>query len=99
MLAAAAMTACHEGAPPKCDAPGPRADGARLVTLQGAALDRAKSANFACPFSWGADVRNLGYSANKKAREPVRSVLDKTGTAPSGDKRDYFSIGRYFWPN
>ncbi len=27
------------------------------------------------------------------------SVTDKTKTPPSGDKRDYYSVGPYWWPN
>jgi Alginate lyase len=30
--------------------------------------------------------------------QPV-SVMDKTGTPPSGDKHDYMSIAPYFWPD
>jgi hypothetical protein len=37
--------------------------------------------------------------ANKLlAYQPV-SVMDKTGTPPSGDKHDYMSIAPYFWPD
>ncbi len=31
-------------------------------------------------------------------QEPVR-VVDKTSVPPSGDKRDYYDLSPYFWPN
>ncbi len=98
------LSGCREGNSPKCYMPGPTADDslarpAPLVTLQGAALNRAKRANFECPRSWGADVKQLKYSANRTRSLPLRTIVDKTGIAPSGDRHDYFSIGRYFWPD
>lgn len=38
-------------------------------------------------------------SAEKALRSPVRSVLDKTDVAPSGDRHDFLSYGPYWWPN
>lgn len=42
------------------------------------------------------ELRRLADSALRQ--EPV-SVTDKQETPPSGDKRDYMSQGRYWWPN
>ncbi|MEO6923165.1 MAG: alginate lyase family protein [Bryocella sp.] len=47
-----------------------------------------------------ADVLQLVVAAADKAmrQEPV-AVTDKTLAPPSGDKHDYTSMARYFWPN
>ena len=72
---------------------------APLVTLSGNALNRAKVAEFGCPYALGTDLRNLRFSANRTRALAIRTVMDKERTAPSGDKHDYYSIGRYFWPD
>lgn len=37
--------------------------------------------------------------ADKLLDEPDPTVVDKEMTPPSGDKHDYISMGRYWWPN
>ena len=37
--------------------------------------------------------------ADKLLAEPDPAVTDKGMTPPSGDKHDYISMGRYWWPN
>lgn len=37
--------------------------------------------------------------ADKLLDEPDPTVVDKGMTPPSGDKHDYISMGRYWWPN
>lgn len=37
--------------------------------------------------------------ADKLLDEPDPTVVDKGVTPPSGDKHDYISMGRYWWPN
>ena len=37
--------------------------------------------------------------AKNVIRQPNISVTDKPNVPPSGDKRDYFSVSRYWWPN
>lgn len=37
--------------------------------------------------------------ADKVLYEPNPTVVDKGVTPPSGDKHDYISMGRYWWPN
>lgn len=37
--------------------------------------------------------------ANKYLSTPTYSVTKKKGMAPSGDKHDYVSLSRYWWPN
>jgi len=41
----------------------------------------------------------LVLSADQHAERPVRTVQDKTGCAPNGDKREYYSLSPYWWPN
>jgi hypothetical protein len=37
--------------------------------------------------------------ADRALRQEVHSIIEKKTTPPSGDKHDYMSMGRYFWPN
>lgn len=37
--------------------------------------------------------------ADRALAGPVYSVVDKSRTPPSGDKRDYMSMGPYWWPD
>ncbi|EIP97478.1 Alginate lyase [Opitutaceae bacterium TAV1] len=43
--------------------------------------------------------RKLLSEASPLLSRKTSSVLDKTLTAPSGDKHDFFAIGNYSWPN
>lgn len=38
-------------------------------------------------------------SADKELNKTIAAVVDKKTTPPSGDKHDYLSQGRYWWPN
>lgn len=83
----------------------------RFVSLF-AALGLAITA-FAQPVLW--DIEHMRAQANDPALEapvagiirdaekylaaPVPLITDKQKTAPSGDKHDYFSMARYWWPN
>lgn len=44
-------------------------------------------------------LKRLQNDADKVLAMKIRSVMDKEGTAPSGDKHDYLSYGRYYWPD
>ncbi|MCC6794007.1 MAG: alginate lyase family protein [Candidatus Hydrogenedentes bacterium] len=37
--------------------------------------------------------------ADKLFALPVKTVMDKTAVAASGDKHDYYSLSPYYWPN
>ena len=37
--------------------------------------------------------------ANKELKKTLTTVMDKPMTPPSGDKHDYMSMGRYWWPD
>lgn len=43
--------------------------------------------------------RQLIRDADKALREGPFSVMEKTQTAPSGDKHDYLSLAPYWWPD
>lgn len=43
-------------------------------------------------------MRSIRYSKRLAVNPPV-SVIQKDKAPPSGDKHDYFSIGRYYWPD
>ena len=65
----------------------------RTFELDPAALVKAKAA---------ADPKLLALAkqeADKAMRMPVVPITAKTQTPPSGDKRDYMSMGTYWWPN
>src|SRR5262249_30092855 len=44
-------------------------------------------------------IRELLNVAEKEAKVANLTVVDKTLTPPSGDKHDYMSLARYWWPN
>ncbi|MCF2948546.1 alginate lyase family protein [Paraglaciecola aquimarina] len=44
-------------------------------------------------------VKSLVSKADKALTQAPVSVLDKTLTPPSGNKKDYMSVGPYWWPN
>ncbi len=44
-------------------------------------------------------ARYLIREADKNLTTNIITVMDKPMTPPSGDKHDYMSMGRYWWPN
>ncbi len=44
-------------------------------------------------------VERLRAEAQAALEQPLHSVLDKPVVPSSSDKHDYFSFGRYWWPN
>jgi hypothetical protein len=44
-------------------------------------------------------VKAARSEADKAMKVEPQTVTSKTKTPPSGDKRDYMSLARYFWPN
>ncbi len=44
-------------------------------------------------------LQNLVAEAEKTLKSGPYSVTDKTKVPPSGDKRDYMSVGPYWWPD
>ena len=44
-------------------------------------------------------VQAIVRDAEKKLTQKIKTVVDKAMTAQSGDKHDYMSMGRYWWPD
>jgi hypothetical protein len=42
---------------------------------------------------------NLILNADQELKKASYSVMNKTGTPPSGSKHDYMTLAPYFWPN
>ncbi len=55
-------------------------------------LDEAKAKN-------STEVRSIIKEANEKLNQTLVTVVDKEMTPSSGDKHDYMSMGRYWWPD
>jgi hypothetical protein len=80
-------------------------DADRPVSLDTANLNLVKSeyarddSSAACARPYDHVIAALAGRARRLAAAAPASVMDKTGVAPSGDKHDYLTIGRYFWPD
>ncbi len=48
---------------------------------------------------YAAAIQALRTEADRELEHPLYSVTHKAGLAPSGDKHDYVSLSRYWWPN
>ena len=46
-----------------------------------------------------AERKHMVIVCNKMLDERIGTILDKPGTAPSGDKHDYYTWAIYYWPN
>lgn len=55
-------------------------------------LDNAKASNTEA-------TKSVLTVANKQLSQKIKSVVDKEMTPTSGDKHDYMSMGRYWWPD
>lgn len=55
-------------------------------------LDKAKAAHTE-------EIRTIVKTADKKLGQTITTVVDKEMTPSSGDKHDYMSMGRYWWPD
>ncbi|MBC5836304.1 alginate lyase family protein [Flavobacterium muglaense] len=55
-------------------------------------LDEAKDKNTI-------EIRAIIKEANEKLNQTLVTVVDKEMTPSSGDKHDYMSMGRYWWPD
>lgn len=62
----------------------------RIWNIQ--SIDNAKSLNSEA-------AKSLIREADKQLTATIVTVMDKPMTPPSGDKHDYMSMGRYWWPN
>ena len=62
----------------------------RIWNIQ--SIDNAKSLNSEA-------AKTLIREADKQLTATIVTIMDKPMTPPSGDKHDYMSMGRYWWPN
>lgn len=46
-----------------------------------------------------AAIQGIIRDADKMLNSPIPTITDKKRPAPSGNKHDYFSMARYWWPN
>jgi hypothetical protein len=72
---------------------GPGAGLPRVFLVSPAALAQEKAHPSA------QELKLAKSEAEKAMRAKPESVTSKTMTPPSGDKHDYMSMGRYWWPN
>jgi hypothetical protein len=66
-------------------------DGAHLASLQAEGANKDKR--------YKESLKRLRKNAEISLKRGPYSVLDKHEVAPSGDKHDYLSYARYWWPN
>lgn len=62
-------------------------------------LESVKSAVAKGDTRYAEAYKKLILEANKVLPKSAVSVMDKEGVPPSGDKHDYTSLARYWWPN
>jgi hypothetical protein len=82
-----------DGAPP----PGPVAV-PKTVVLDGQKLADARRRLAEGDAQLGAVLAALRAAADRDLTAGPWSVMDKTTTPPSGNKHDYLSLARYYWP-
>jgi hypothetical protein len=71
----------------------------RVRSYDPSAVVRAKEAYLSDSPNLKPAQDKLRKDAEAALREPLRSVMDKSKVASSGDKHDYLSLARYFWPD
>lgn len=76
----------------------PAFDGRRTFTLRPTELTAIKAALPNDPVAQAALAKLVERADAALARRPG-SVLDKSTTAPTGDRRDYISLAPYWWPD
>src|SRR5689334_16375092 len=71
----------------------------RVALLDPRALAAMKRRLQAGSSPFDAALTKLLGEAEQAARVKLLSVIDKAAVPPSGDKHDYISLSRYWWPN
>ena len=74
-------------------------DTPRTITLRSDELVAARAEIARGDPRLAAPLAQLRAEADKLLKRKPASVLDKTHTAASGDKHDYFSFAPYWWPD
>lgn len=71
----------------------------RVYSMDAETLSRIRNEVIAGNRVYAGAVKRLQKDADKALALKIGSVMDKNVIAPSGDKHDYLSYGRYFWPD
>lgn len=71
----------------------------RTIYWEGAHLERLRDTPEAHSSRIKKSLRQLSQAADAALSRGPYSVTDKDLTPPSGDKHDYMSFSRYWWPN
>lgn len=71
----------------------------RVFTLDGQMLAAVKTRIAAGEPAFAAPLVRLRREADQALTEGPWSVVEKTTVPPGGDKHDYLSLARYFWPD
>jgi hypothetical protein len=71
----------------------------KVFVLDLNALSKVKESVQANKKEYKEPYKKLLRDADKILAEGPWSVIDKSQTPPSGDKHDYMSLARYFWPD
>jgi hypothetical protein len=71
----------------------------RTVVLDGATLAQTKQKLLAGDAQLAAALARVKMLADTALTAGPWSVMDKTTTPPSGNKHDYLSLARYYWPS
>jgi hypothetical protein len=74
-------------------------DTPRIFFHSPAALKGVRRAVAAADPACAAAIAALRADADAAMKAPIGSVMDKSQVPPSGDKHDYMSLGRYYWPD
>jgi len=96
-----AGAAAADSATPTPDGPSPPAEVVtpRTVVADGARLAQIKQRLTAGDPQLKAALATLVATADAALTAGPWSVMDKTTTPPSGNKHDYISLARYWWPS
>lgn len=71
----------------------------RLFALEDETLDQQVHRSSNAPSGVDTVLRSLTDQADRILARAIRTVLDKTTLAPSGDPHDYWHPAPYWWPN
>jgi hypothetical protein len=71
----------------------------KVFLLDPATMVRVRTACLANDVTVQPALKQLRKDAEKLLKETPVSVMEKTQLPPSGDKHDYLSLARYYWPD
>jgi len=74
-------------------------DAPQTLSLDGQALLQTRRLAAAGDQKVSTLLKDLCKQADKRMKDKLWTVTDKTVLPPSGDKHDYISLATYYWPN